>query len=152
MTLSDYQRAQLVLFAAREAGPGASLEQMKAICYCIRNRVRAGWFDGSWISCIDHAHEVNAHEPTTRFYTEEAYRPFQRLLRDVDDIYYGNGQPKSMAESATDEGISLEESVGQQMYWCFINRPIRPWFAVNIVSDQINHPSRSQMGLLMFYE
>lgn len=148
MTLNDLQRAELVLFAAREVGPKGSLEQMKAVCYCIRNRVRAGWHDGRWITVMEKAHEEAAH------YTEKSAididsRNLQRLMHDVDDIYY------SQNTSGDGDGFGsdgLEHSVGTQKFWMFLDRPATDWFITNVVRDMENHPSHAQMGLMMFFE
>ena len=145
MTMNDLQRAALVLFAAREAGEGASLEQMKAICYCMRNRVRAGWHDGSWLASIEHADEVAAHDYMT-MRLDPANRALQRLTHDIDDICYGTG-----IETLAGEG-DLESSIGEQKFWMFLNRPPSSWFVKHIVKDQKNHPSHAQMGLMMFFE
>lgn len=151
MTLSDFQRAQLVAFAAREAGPSGSLEQMKGICYCIRNRVRAGWEGGSWLSVIENAYRHAAHIGDSLMPLDPDSRDLQRLLREIDDIYFG-----SSFETSIDEGMDLEGSLNEQdhekKFWCFLNRPVRPWFQENILNDKKNHRSRTQMGLLMFIE
>jgi hypothetical protein len=152
MTLNDLQRAHLAVFAARQAGPGASLEEMKAICYCIRNRVSAGWYP-DWISVIEYAHETAAHE-TTPFALDINSRPLQRLMRDVDDIYYGRSTMQDSYDGETEGNLesALCTDTFQCKYWCYLNRPVLPWFAEKIAGDKTNHPMRSQMGLMMFFE
>lgn len=149
MTLNDIQRAALALFAAREAGPSASLEQMKGICYVIRNRVRAGWFDGNWITVMEHADEASGNMPAERFYLDLQSRSLQRLFRDIDDIYYGGGSGNSWTP---EQAADLETAVGKQLYWMFIDRPHNPWFVERILRDPENHPNRAQAGTMMFYE
>lgn len=153
MTNTDLQKAQLVMFAARHAGPKATLDQMKGICYCIRERVRAGWNDGKWMDVLQAAEEnaphhfVAIHENLDGSIVTER-REFQMLLRDVDDIFYS--QKAGMSEMPN----SLESSIEQnrEKYWCFLNRARTPWFDQHIVGDQKNHPNRTQAGLMMFYE
>jgi hypothetical protein len=166
MTLNEFQKALLCEFAVREA---ESLEQMKCICYCMRNRVRKGWHDGSWTKCIEHAQESAGNESAKGNYGDSGAalqndelkkeidpnsRPFQMLLQAIDDIYHGQRWVPSGVDGVRDEdaqGTDLESAVGTALYWVRLDRPIRPWFAENIVRDRENHPERSQMGLMMFY-
>jgi hypothetical protein len=148
MTQKDVDRVMLVRYAVQEAGPKGSLEQMKAICYCLRNRVRAGW--GEWMDVIESADEHRANEPAEPMRIDHTSRAYQRLLHDVDDIYFGH--------SSTDfgEGTTLEDSLCDKerpnFYWLFLNRPTRQWFTDNIAGDKENHPSRATMGLMLFFE
>ena len=151
MTMSDFQRAQLVAFAYREAGVGASLEQMKGICYCIRNRVRAGWHDGNWLRALEEAGESAAHLLEDVIPLNPDSRELQRLLREIDDIYFGNSWTSS-ADEGMDMESSLTEKNHEKKYWLFVNRPVRRWFKENILDDREHHRSRTQMGLMMFIE
>lgn len=149
MTNTDLQKAQLVMFAARHAGPKATLDQMKGICYCIRERVRAGWNDGKWMDVLQEAEDKAPHfDDLLDAKIDTERREFQLLLRDIDDIFYG--QKMGSAEMAGDLESSVEQN--RQKYWCFLNRPRIPWFETNIIGDQKNHPNRTQAGLMMFYE
>jgi hypothetical protein len=154
MTQRDVDRVMLVLYAVREAGARGSLEQMKAICYCLRNRVRAGW--GEWVEVIETADEGNAHEPAEKIEIDVSSRAYQRLLRDVDDIYFGQSSLNGFGDEEGSEGGTLESSLCEPehaaLYWCFVNRPIRPWFAQTIVQDPKNHANRATMTLMNFYE
>lgn len=151
MTQKDVDRVVLALYAVREAGERGSLEQMKAICYCLRNRVRAGW--GEWMAVIESAGETAAHEPAAQTPIDTNSRTYQRLLRDVDDIYFGHTALKSYEDESTgDLETSLCAKDHECLYWCFVNRPIIEHFATTIVRDQENHANVASMGLMMFYE
>jgi hypothetical protein len=147
MTQKDVDRVMLVRYAVKEAGPQGSLEQMKAICYCLRNRVRSGW--GEWMEVIETADETRANEPGEPWRIDTASRAYQRLLHDVDDIYFGHSAPSS-------DGPTLEDSLCEKkrpcFHWLFLDRPIRQWFKDNIIADKQNHPSNVTMGLTMFFE
>ncbi len=149
----------LVNFAVRECGEGASLEQMRAIVLVLRNRVKAGW--GGWTEVLENAIDWAAHEPKPMKLDRES-RPFQMLLRDIDDLMYSNLAPR-------DEGWGDEPAKGQSaeiftvedalcdpkspvLYWLFLKRPVRPWFSENIVRDAKNHNVRATKGLMIFYE
>jgi hypothetical protein len=149
------------LFAARAAGQGASLEQMKAVAYCIRNRVKAGWWDGQWLTVMERAGETLANTPDDEpWYLDPNNRALQRLVADVDEIYYG-GRPAAgarveqtpmMAQRYAAEGGDLEEAIGKSVYWAWLNRPFTVWFRKNILEETHNHPNRAQMGMMAFFE
>jgi hypothetical protein len=147
MTQKDVDRVMLVRYAALEAGQRGSLEQMKAICYCLRNRVRAGW--GEWMDVIETADEHRANEPNELVRIDHNGRAYQRLLHEVDDIYFGHS-------SNYGDGRTLEDTLCEKerpcFYWMFLNRPTRQWFKDTIASDKLNHPSNATMGLMMFFE
>ena len=162
MTQNDINRAALALFAAREAGTGGSLEQMKAIAYCMRQRLKQGWHDGQWMTAIEHADEYAANLPGPRVYLDPSTRAFQRMVADVDDIYYGSrydagsrdqGQPKQpVAQNFATVSSDLEEALGKSCYWAFLGRPYTRWFTENILNRPADHPMRTQMGLMTFFE
>jgi hypothetical protein len=147
MTQKDVDRVMLVRYAAFEAGPRGSLEEMKAICYCLRNRVRAGW--GEWMDVIETADEHRANEPNELIRIDHNSRAYQRLLHEVDDIYFGHS-------SNYGDGPTLEDTLCEKQrpcfYWMYLNRPIRQWFKDTIATDKQNHPSNATMGLMMFFE
>ena len=155
MTLADAQKAALALFAARQAGPEGSLEEMKAICYIMRNRVRAGWHDGSWMRAIEAAEDCAGNVPWTPFRLEPERRAFQRLLQDIDGIYYGS------AEGAGWD-LDFEQSLGAQtvmgvkrpalLYWCWVDREMTQWFQRNIIGQPKEHDQRAQLGSMLFFE
>lgn len=153
MTLPDAQRAMLAVFSAREVGPKGSLEEMRAVACCIRERVRGGWHDGSWLVTMEHADEHAAHPWNMGVKLDPNNRSFQRMLSDVDDIYYGQRR-HALEGSSGDDVESLEASIAENKlkYWAWTNRPMTQWFKENIARDQTNHPMRAQMGTMMFYE
>lgn len=156
MIQRDIDKAALVLFAAREVGPKGSLEQMKAVCACMRNRVRAGWHDGRWISVIEDAQEHSAHEGQPVFQLAPERREFQRLVHEIDDLYLG-ARPMNDFEGDSDgmpSGGEVEDTIREnnEMYWAFLNRPMRDWFKENIVKDPENHKNVTTFGIMMFYQ
>lgn len=159
MTLNDVQRAALALFAAREAGRDASLEQMKAIAYCVRNRVKAGWHDGQWLSVIEQSDQAAANSATIRVTLDPNNRILQRLIADIDDIYYGltanyaqNTTRTPTAQAFATQAVDIEDAIGKSCYWCWLNRPFTPWFQKNILDRPDSHAHRTQMGLMAFFE
>jgi hypothetical protein len=139
VTLDQLQRAQLVFFAHQEGIATGSLNVMKAICYVLRNRVKAGWHDANWMEVIEHADEVAGNEPSAHHRVDIFSRQFQMLLQAVDDIYY----------SASSDDVS--ELVKGALYFQFADRPIRPWFIEHIIRDPKNHPRTAQTGMLLLF-
>lgn len=169
MTLNDVQRAALAMFAARAAGQGGSLEQMKAIAYCVRNQVKAGWWDGKWLVVMEHAYEAAGNHPEPGFPLDPDNRALQRLVADIDDIYYGGRTEEGStsiysvarakppvgpapAQRFAPDGGDLEQAIGKCCYWAWINRPFTPWFQKNILDRPEKHFNRTNMGLMAFFE
>lgn len=150
MTINDIQRAYLAIFAAREAGQNASSEQMKAIACCIRNRVRQGWHDGDWMKVIEHADEVRANLPGPAVKLDTQDRNFQRLVRDIDDIYFSRCDWRK--NPSGDPMPGMEEAIGAACYWAYVNQPFTSWFLDHVVHQPDSHPQRANMGLMFFYE
>lgn len=150
MTYPDVQRAMLAVFAAREVGPRGSLEEMRAIACCLRERVRGGWHDGSWLLTMEYADECAAHPWNMAVKLDPNNRAFQRMLSEVDDIFYG----QRGYGVGGDDVAGLEESIAEHKlkYWCFSNRPVTRWFKEKIAQDAKNHRMMAQMGTMMFYE
>jgi len=151
MTLPDFMRARLVEFAVREAGERAPVEAMRAICIVMKNRAKAGWYEGNMLRVIEHADEVAAHEPGT-VKLDPDKRTFQLILHQIDDIYYGQG---GWGEEGLSMEASLTEKKHEKLYWMKMGKdapPVRPWFRENILEDRINHKKQTQLGLMMFIE
>ena len=138
MTPKTLNQAALILAAAREVGEG-SVEQMKGIAICLRNREKAGWAEDI-LGVIESMDEHSAHEPSKHKLDS---RTLQRFTHDIDQVYYEGG-----ADLPDGEGGGLNEA----KYWCFMNRPIRGEFTYNIIRDPQNHPNRGQIGPIMFFD
>lgn len=140
MTLDQLQRAQLVLFAYQEAASTGSLHAMKAVCYVIRNRVRAGWHDGNWIDAVQRADEAAGNLPQPAQKIDVYSRFFQMLLQGIDDIYYGV------------TGDETESVVSKALYYQFVDRPLRPEFVEEILRHPESHPRRAHIGTMVLFD
>ena len=145
MTLTDLQRAALVLFAAREVGPDGSLDQMRAVCHLIGNRVRAGWGDANWLTVIENASSVAGNQSRYADPLDVMDRKLQTLCREIDDIFYGEG-----ADEMGQLCAAIDKDHPPLLYWTFIDRPMRPWFEENIVRQPESHRQRAQVGNNMY--
>src|SRR6266567_5776174 len=123
---------------------------MKAIAYCIRNRVKAGWHNGEWLTIMEHSEEVDANLPGARVVLDPNNRVLQRLISDIDDIYYGarensrESQIKTpVAQRFAPESGDLEDAIGKSCYWLRVNEPIQSWFKEQIIDHPEEHPNRA---------
>ena len=97
MTLETFIRAQLVAFAYQQVGETGSVNSLKAVCFCMTNRLKAGW-SNDLLELIEQAHESSAHPMLEGWQppTLKASSPqLQGLLRDIDDIFYPTGEDET---------------------------------------------------------
>ena len=143
MTAEQMIKAKLVIFAHQEAGWTGSLQCMLAVACVLKNRVDAGW--GEWMDVIEGAHEYEGNEIALEARMDLGDDNLRDLMRDVDDIYHG---------VFVDELTRVENPMGGEascLYYCFVERPIRDWFAKHIIRSP-EHPRVAQVGQMMLYE
>lgn len=155
MNVSTFERAQVARFAYEEARSTGSLDCMRAICYVLRNRLKNGWGDGTWLWLMENHVKVQGNERCTFGAISDGSpavpagitasldpqdRLLQLIIRDIDDIYMG--------QSEDDTKTVVQDA----LYWQFIDRPAHPWFVEHIVRDPANHPRVAQVGPIAFFE
>lgn len=145
MTLNDLQRAALVLFAAREGGPEASLDQLRALCHVVRNRVQAGWTESFLESTLMAETMARQDAGTPWRNLSVSDRRLSLLARDVDEIYLGQA-----GDEIAQICGRIDKQRGPVLYWAFIDRPINDWFRDNIVRKPDEHKQRAQVGHSMY--
>jgi hypothetical protein len=138
MTTDTFVKAQLAMFAYMEANHTGSLDSMLAVCFIIRNRVRAGWAGGDWNRVINFAPRHAAYDMRPEEGPSLESEIFRRLLLQVDEIYQG-----TMQDNMTEKGLYYCDALG--------GRPLRDWFAQNIVRQPANHPRVAQVGMLYLF-
>lgn len=140
MTLETFIRAQLVAFADHQVGDTKSVNCLKAICFAMLNRQRAGW-SNDMLQLIDQAPESAAHDPNPDPGGIIITPAIIGLLRDIDDIFFGQNEDET------------RKAVGKCLYWQnLLNKDLRPWFVENIVRQPAEHPRKAQVGMLVLYE
>lgn len=150
MTAEQYTRARLAQWAWEVAGRANNLQVLRAVCYVLRNRIKAGWHGGSWLDNLLFAFqsEGNDEPPIVSGLTKSPLEDqnFIRLLRDVDEIFYGS--------TLDDVGTSLEEDkaskLGPCLYFHFVDEPVTEWFKENIIRDP-DHARGPIIGKMIFY-
>jgi hypothetical protein len=160
VNLATFERAQVAAFAYREARYTGSLECMKAICFVLRSRVKAGWGDGTWLSVMKSAAEVagsNAWLLNQPGQAAEAYskefmaaddRLLQILIRDIDDIYLGQDR---FDDSTRQVCCGDNPPKTSALYYSLVDRPTRDWFVENIVRKPEEHPHIANVGPVMLF-
>lgn len=173
MNFSAFERAQVAAFAYREGRRTGSIDIMRAVCFVLRNRVRNGWGDGTWLTVLAQSHLTTAgFEPfvpgeiapvnpapvpeggiigsaiTQGFRSDD--RLLQMIVRDVDDIYYGQERFDDQVRQVCN-GENGAKKTKPALYYSFVDRTARPWFAEHIIQDHENHPQIGQIGMMMLY-
>jgi hypothetical protein len=150
MNLATFERAQVAAFAYRQARHTGSLDCMKAVCYLLRNRVKAGWGDGSWLSVIEAAGAVAgnslASEPSAHFSASD--RLLQLIMRDVDDIYLGQEHWDDAARMVV---MGDDAKKPGALYYSFVDRDPSSWFVENIVRKPAEHAHVGNIGPMMLF-
>lgn len=140
MNISTFERAQIARFAYEEARSTGSLDCIRAICYVLRNRLKCGWGDGTWLSLLEGHCQVEGNIADGWASLDPQDRLLQLIVRDIDDIYMG--------QSEDDTKTVVQDA----LYWQFIDRPARPWFTDHIVRDPENHPRVAQVGPIALFK
>ena len=140
MNVSTFERAQVARFAYEEARSTGSLDCMRAICYVLRNRLKNGWGDGTWLWLMENHVKVQGNIADGWASIDPQDRLLQLIIRDIDDIYMG--------QSEDDTKTVVQDA----LYWQFIDRPAHPWFVEHIVRDPANHPRVAQVGPIALFE
>lgn len=140
MTADQFVKAQIAAFAWNEAGHCGGIDSMLAVCYVLRNRVRAGWFGGDWMSVLNGTEQSSAFELGQPKKMDIGSEVFRRLLMQIDDIYQGVA-----IDNLTYEGLYYIETLSR-------GRFPRDWFLRNIVSNFANHPRIAQVGMIQIFK
>ncbi len=154
MNFATFERGQVAAFAFREAHHTGSYDAMRAICYVLRNRVKAGWGDGTWISVLENAHQVAAthinFEMLASGHAEglSQNRLLQMIVRDVDDIYLGQERWDDNVRRVVCGEDPRSKSVA--LFYSFIDRQPRPWFVENVIRSS-DHAHIGNIGALLLY-
>jgi hypothetical protein len=128
---------------------------MKACAFTIRNRVKAGWYGGDWISVLAHHREWSARiEP----YSEELPDPrnyaFNLFLQDITGIFTGLVEDNiTVTDSSASIRQNLPLSAGPSpvLYYGRLDQITNPWFLEQISQNHDKHRVVAQVGLLHFF-
>lgn len=153
MNFPTFERAMVAYFAYHNARHTGNLECMRAICFVLRNRVRAGWCNSSWLGVMQRAKETTGNElwystPAEQTLMEGSDRLLQMIIRDVDDIYM---QADRTDDSTRRVVLGDNPPKTAALYYMFVGRPVSIWFTENIVRKPLDHPQTGNIGALMLF-
>lgn len=144
MNFASFERGQVAGWAYRKARHTGSLDCIKALAYIVRNRVKAGWGDGTWLWVIENHWTVEGNE--TAVSPKADYKPMdasdrmlQLFVREIDGIYDGSSQDDT------------KRVVNDALYFQFVDLPPRPWFVENIVERHEHHRRVAGIGTIAFF-
>jgi len=145
---SDFICGQLALAAWRD-GFSEGLEGMRAVAFCVRNRVNAGWWNGDWVSVLAHHRDYSYR---TELYDDTLPDPrvfsFQCLLQEINGIF--SNQTKD------DVTVPVQPSFVQNvykpaLYYAKLNEITNDWFLENISRNTAVHSRVATVGALTFF-
>lgn len=150
MNFASFERAQVAGFAYREARHTGEITCMRAICFVLRNRVRSGHGDGTWLSVIENHYLIAASDSPSLDRTDfHADRLLQMIVRDIDEIYLGQDRADDNVRQMVCGADFKKEGA---LYYSFVDRQPRPWFVENIIRQSADHRQTGTIGTLMLYK
>ena len=152
MTGSDFIGAMLALRAWKD-GREDGLSGMLGIAYVFRNRVRAGWESGNWISVLQNYQNAAATEkPPTEDIPDPRTLQFQQLLECITGIMNGTAKDDItvLKNPAFGSGSVLSIAPPPALYYGRLNEINRDWFLEKIARDPA-HQRTASVGTLFFW-
>lgn len=140
MNVDTFQRAMVANFAYAQARHTGSLDCMKAVVCVLRNRLKAGWGNGTWQRLINTHRQYAGNLAEMGVEVELDDNLLRMLVRDIDDMYMG------LSENDTSAVVK------DALYYQFIDQEPNPWFVQNILGDHKNHPRQGQIGMIALFK
>jgi hypothetical protein len=150
VTGSEFLTAQLALKAWQD-GRGEGIAGLKLVAFCIRNRVRAGFYGGDWDKVLSHHQEWSStlelpdqNLPDPR---EPAFRAF---LQEVDGIFSGRVEDNvTIKPGGAVQQLSAAPPVA--LYYARLDSITNPWFLQNISQNVEQHRIIGNVGSLHYW-
>lgn len=133
---------------------------MLACAFAIRDRVRAGFYGGSWTEVLSHHDEWSSIPPANPSALPDPNNYAVRsLLQQIDGVFSGS-QPNNITLSQdpianafvfTDGHRSLSTAAQPPLYYGRLDQISNPWFLEEICHKPEQHKRVSQVGMLTFF-
>jgi hypothetical protein len=138
MTAENFIKSQLALMAWREAHRYGGIDNMIAVAFVIRNRVKAGWHGGDWLDVMSNHYTFSAEAQAASAQELPDVREthFRVVLQKIDDLFAG-----MMVDKMTEEAL----------YYAELHNITREWFTINILRKPEEHPRIAQIGPVTFF-
>lgn len=138
LTPEQYIQSMLFHFAWQEGVLHGGSNNMLAVAFVIRNRVKAGWFAGDWLQVIAHSNDVvgTFKESAYNLIPDMRKPEIRQLMSKIPDIYSGL-EPDRMTEGA--------------LYYGELASIDNKWFQENILSNLMVHKRVATVGPVSFF-
>ena len=161
MNLAEFCIGQISLLSWREMkrlSPGCRPAAL-GIANVIRNRVDSGWASGDWLKILNDvpihaAEEIVAIDWMT---LPDVYdKDFLWIHSEVTRLYQDRMSPDTITVSADPtwavHSANKPRAVRKKgLFYCNLQKPIRPWFLENIISRRDEHGATATAGEITFY-
>lgn len=153
----NFVKAELARISWIDGGD-CGLEGMRGVAFVIRNRQRAGFYDGDWVRLLSNHQNYAAIDRQPSFEIPNPTRnyAFAALLQQIDGIFDGTVEDDATRRIGQWDPtrIKFEEHSEPPvaLYYGQLHFPnIRPWFLENISLDHERHQRVATIGTLTFF-
>lgn len=155
MTGADFLTAELARISWLEGGMDG-VSGAKAVAFCVRNRVRAGWHGGDWSQVLSNHKSWSADtEPLRSFIPDPRQPDFRILLQDITNIFTGQAEDNiTIAQDSMTNYLkigNLSAAPPPALYFCRLNEISNDWFLTEIVRKTDSHKRIATVGTLTFF-
>lgn len=139
MTSENFIKAQLALLAWREGHRHGGLDNMMAVAFVVRNRVKAGWHGGDWLEVMSNHYTFAAEEQPESVTALPDVRDahFRVILQKIDDLF---------------SGMALDKMTEGALYYAELHNVTREWFTINILKKLEEHPRVARIGQVDLFQ
>lgn len=148
MNGADFLTGQLALKGWQD-GRTEGIAGMKAVCFCIRSRVRAGLYGGDWAAVLSHHQEWSSTlEAPGQDIPDPREPAFRALLQDVTGIFTGQLEDNITVKEGG-SGLAVKPPVA--LYYAKLDQITNPTFLENISRNTSQHRIIANVGALHFW-
>lgn len=129
------------------------LNGMLGISFVIRNRVRSGWWDGSWSDVLTHHRDYSYRvELMDDIIPDTRHHNFNQFLMQVDNIFNGSLDDFITIKQGGDVNqLFKSQRPPVALYYARLNEITSNSFLNNISRRPDLHPLVAQVGSLSFF-
>jgi len=162
MNDEQYVKGQLATFCWRECPLTGGSEEMTAIAMVLRNRVRRGWENSTWLGVIEGAvarRGASHADPPRCGYPDMRDPHWCKFFARLDGIYDFSLNDTWTTASASiapgrrplgEQHVNLTERSG--LFWAEMSRPgLSAEFLTRVARDHVNHPPCATVGTLRIF-
>lgn len=142
MTVADFEKSLAALLAWREERPNGT-NGMLGVLFVVRNRVKAGWNQGSWSRVIEAHNQFTSitmvGDPGTVTFPDPREPQFLQILQLVDSVY---------------DNTRLDNLTDGALYYYDPGPGVTPggWFEREIIGKPDIHPRCAKIGSTVYFK